>query len=144
MDFTFSDEEDCLPAIRPRLGRTRSTRRTKRIELERHEDHDGSNFPHELWQDMADAGFFGIGIDEELGGQGGGATIQAIFMEEIARTLAGISWIWGDQPFNAKSIQRFASRRAQRRAHPADRRRRDARSRSRSPSPAPAPTCSAG
>ena len=43
---------------------------------------------------MAEAGFFGIGIDEELGGQGGNCTIQSIFMEEISRSLAGIAWIW--------------------------------------------------
>jgi acyl-CoA dehydrogenase len=79
------------------------------LELERQEDHDGSNFPEQLWQDMADAGFFGIGIDEELGGQGGNCTIQSIFMEEIARSLAGIAWIWGVNQFNTKSIQRFAS-----------------------------------
>ena len=58
---------------------------------------------------MADAGFFGIGIDEELGGQGGNCTIQSIFMEEIARSLGGIAWIWGVNQFNTKSIQRFAS-----------------------------------
>ena len=58
---------------------------------------------------MAEAGFFGIGIDEEQGGQGGGAMIQSIFMEEVSRSLAGIAWIWGVNQFNTKSIQRFAS-----------------------------------
>ena len=108
MDFAFSGEEnDFREMVRDWVEA--KCPKDVALELEAKEDHDGSNFPHQLWQDMADAGFFGIGIEEELGGQGGGATIQAIFMEEIARSLAGISWIWGINQFNAKSIQRFAS-----------------------------------
>jgi acyl-CoA dehydrogenase len=108
VDFSFSDEEE---AFRSTIREWVEAKCPKdhALELERHEDHDGSHFPAQLWQDMADAGFFGIGIDEELGGQGGGAMIQSIFMEEIARSLAGISWIWGINQFNTKSIQRFAS-----------------------------------
>ena len=98
-----------VPEHGPGLGRGRSAPRTYALEIERQEDHDGTNFPRELWQDMAEAGFFGIGIDEELGGQGGDCTIQSIFMEEISRSLAGIAWIWGVNQFNTKSIQRFAS-----------------------------------
>ena len=70
---------------------------------------DGSNFPHEYFRDLADAGYLGVGIDEGLGGQGGGATEQAILMDELARNLAGLTWVWGISSFCAKSIQRFAS-----------------------------------
>jgi acyl-CoA dehydrogenase len=108
VDFSFSDEEsdfrrtvrDWVEVKYPKL---------KANELEGREDHDGSNFPRELWDDIAEAGFFGIGIDEAHGGQGGGAVIQSIFMEEIARSLAGLSWLWGVTSFNAKSIQAFGS-----------------------------------
>lgn len=108
MDFRFSEEEE---AFRKTVREWVEAKypKSKANELERLEDHDGSNFPTELWNDMAEAGFFGIGIDEEYGGQGGGATIQAILMEELARTLAGLTWLWGIQCFNTKSIQRFAS-----------------------------------
>src|SRR5581483_2478950 len=108
MDFSWSEEEE---AFRSTIRDWVEAKCPKdyALEIERREDHDGSNFPSELWDNMAEAGFFGIGIDEELGGQGGGATIQCIFMEEIARSLAGISWIWGINQFNTKSIQRFAS-----------------------------------
>ena len=92
---------------------------------------------------MAEAGFFGIGIDEELGGQGGNCTIQSIFMEEVARSLGGIAWIWGVNQFNTKSIQRFASESLKQELIPSSSRARS-RPRSPSPSPAPAPTCSAG
>ena len=106
MDFRFSDEEnDFRSAIRDWV----EDKCPKDVALERHEDHDGTHFPRKLWDDMAEAGFFGIGIDEELGGQGGGAMIQSIFMEEVSRSLAGIAWIWGVNQFNTKSIQRFAS-----------------------------------
>lgn len=108
MDFRFSSEEedfrrtvrDWVEAKYPKL---------KANELEGREDHDGSNFPRELWDDLAREGFFGIGVDEAYGGQGGGAVIQSIFMEEIARSLAGLSWLWGVTSFNAKSIQAFGS-----------------------------------
>lgn len=108
MDFNFSPEEqDFRKTIRqwvedkyPKL---------KANEMEAREDHDGSNFPRELWDDLAAGEFFGIGIDEAYGGQGGGAVIQSIFMEEIARTLGGMSWLWGVTSFNAKSIQAFGS-----------------------------------
>ncbi len=143
MDFAFSEEENDFRAM-VRDWVEEKCPKEHALELERHEDHDGTHFPHQLWQDMADAGFLGIGIDEELGGQGGGAIVQSIFMEEIARSLAGISWVWGINQFNAKSIQRFATDELASRADAADRRRRDARPRSRSPSRAPAPTCSAG
>jgi acyl-CoA dehydrogenase len=108
LDFSFSEEEqDFRDTVREWVNA--KCPKEKALELEMHEDHDGSNFPQQLWNDMAEAGFFGIGIEEEMGGQGGGAVIQSIFMEEIARSLAGIAWIWGINQFNAKSIVRFAS-----------------------------------
>jgi acyl-CoA dehydrogenase len=108
VDFRFSDEEnDFRSAVRAWVED--KCPKHVALELERNEDHDGSGFPQELWDDMAAAGFFGIGIDEEQGGQGGGAIIQSIFMEEVARSLAGIAWIWGVNQFNTKSIERFAS-----------------------------------
>ncbi len=50
-----------------------------------------------------------MGIDESLGGQGGGVTEQAIQMDELARNLAGLTWAWGISSFCAKSIARFGS-----------------------------------
>ena len=107
MDFRFSDEEeDFRRTVRDWVNAKYP--KSKVNELERLEDHDGSNFPTEFWNDLTEAGFFGIGIPEEQGGQGGGAVIQAILMEELARTLAGLTWVWGISSFCAKSIQRFA------------------------------------
>jgi alkylation response protein AidB-like acyl-CoA dehydrogenase len=108
LSFGFSDEEeDFRRSVRDWVNAKYP--KSKVNELERHEDHDGSNFPTEFWDDLTEAGFFGIGISEKLGGQGGGAIIQSILMEELARNLAGLTWVWGISSFCAKSIQRFAS-----------------------------------
>src|SRR5581483_4697501 len=102
VDFRFSDEEeDFRRSVRDWVNDKYP--KTKCNEMERHEDHDGSNFPEEYYQDLARAGFLGVGISEELGGHGGGAMIQAILMEELARNLAGLSWVWGISSFCAKS-----------------------------------------
>jgi acyl-CoA dehydrogenase len=108
VDFNFSDEEqDFRRSVRDWVNAKYP--KTKVNELERLEDHDGTNFPHTYFQDLADAGYLGVGIDESLGGQGGGATEQAILMDELARNLAGLTWVWGISSFCAKSIQKFAS-----------------------------------
>lgn len=108
LNFSFSEEEE---AFRSTIREWVEAKCPKDValELEREEDHDGTHFPQKLWDDMAEAGFFGIGIDEEFGGQGGNCVIQCIFMEEVARSIAGIAWIWGINQFNTKSIQKFAS-----------------------------------
>jgi alkylation response protein AidB-like acyl-CoA dehydrogenase len=108
MDFRFSDEEeDFRRSVRDWVAAKYP--KTKVNELERLEDHDGSNFPTGYWDDLTQAGYFGVGISEELGGQGGGAMVQAILMDEMARNLAGLTWVWGISSFCAKSIQRFAA-----------------------------------
>jgi acyl-CoA dehydrogenase len=108
VDFRFSDEEEAFRrTVRDWVNDKYP--KAKVNEMERLEDHDGTNFPEEYFRDLADAGFLGIGIDEELGGQGGGAIIQSILMEELARNLAGLTWVWGISSFCAKSIQKFAT-----------------------------------
>jgi acyl-CoA dehydrogenase len=108
VDFRFSDEEEAFRrTVRDWVNDKYP--KAKVNEMERLEDHDGTNFPDDYFRDLAHAGFLGIGIDEELGGQGGGAIIQSILMEELARNLAGLTWVWGISSFCAKSIQKFAT-----------------------------------
>src|SRR3954451_4369787 len=52
-------------------------------------------YPAELAARIAKAGLNGIGIPEELGGEGGDLLDQVIVMEELARSLAGLGWLWG-------------------------------------------------
>src|SRR5579859_5154612 len=70
-------------------------------ELER----DEHNYPFALWDKFTAAGFHGIGIEEQYGGQGGGIITQMILARELARSLGGLSWIWGITSFaGGKSI----------------------------------------
>jgi acyl-CoA dehydrogenase len=66
---------------------------------------DEHNYPHALWDKFTEAGFHGIGIAEEYGGQGGDVIMQMILAREMCRSLGGLSWIWGITSFaGGKSI----------------------------------------
>lgn len=66
-------------------------------------------YPFELWDKMSAAGFHAIGLPEELGGQGGDVITQMILTRELARSLSGLTWIFGISSFCAKSIVKFAN-----------------------------------
>jgi acyl-CoA dehydrogenase len=70
-------------------------------ELERDEAH----FPHELWNRLGAAGFHGVGIAEEYGGQGGDVLAQVLLARGLARSLGGLTWVWGITSFaGGKSV----------------------------------------
>lgn len=70
-------------------------------ELERRED----AFPHALWDKLTAFGAHGIGVPEELGGQGGTIVEQVLFARELARHAAGLGWAWGVTSFSgAKAL----------------------------------------
>jgi acyl-CoA dehydrogenase len=63
------------------------------------------DYPLDLWRKLTEAGFHGIGIPEEYGGQGGDVVVQMIVARELARSLGGLAWIWGITSFaGGKSI----------------------------------------
>jgi alkylation response protein AidB-like acyl-CoA dehydrogenase len=66
-------------------------------------------YPFELWDKMSEAGFHAIGLPEEYDGQGGDVITQVILGRELARSLAGLTWIWGISSFCAKSVNLYAS-----------------------------------
>ncbi|MGQ4598894.1 acyl-CoA dehydrogenase family protein [Nocardia sp. R6R-6] len=67
-------------------------------------------YPYELWDDFADAGFHGIGIDEEYGGQGGDVVSQVLLGQGLARNLGGLVAVWGIPSFaGAKSVGAYGS-----------------------------------
>ena len=71
------------------------------LELERQE----FQYPEELYQKMAAAGFHGVGVAEEYGGSGGTEIDQVILIRELSRSLGGIAWIWGINAFaGSKSV----------------------------------------
>ncbi|WP_225858515.1 acyl-CoA dehydrogenase family protein [Rhodococcus wratislaviensis] len=64
-------------------------------ELERREH----EYPFQLWDALADAGFHGVGIAEEHGGQGGDTIDACILARELARNLGGLTWTWAISSF---------------------------------------------
>lgn len=67
-------------------------------------------YPFELWDKMSAAGLHGIGIDERYGGSGGDIVVQAITARELARSLAGLTWVWAISSFaGAKSVGLYGS-----------------------------------
>jgi alkylation response protein AidB-like acyl-CoA dehydrogenase len=67
-------------------------------------------YPRELWDDFADAGFHGIGIAEEYGGQGGDVVSQVVLGQGLARNLGGLVAVWGIPSFaGAKSVGAYGT-----------------------------------
>lgn len=71
---------------------------------------DEHNYPYALWDKFTEAGFHGVGISEEYGGQGGDVQMQMVLARELARSLGGLAWIWGITSFaGSKSIGIYGS-----------------------------------
>ena len=60
------------------------------------------DFPMEIYQKMAKAGFLGIKIPKAYGGSGGDHRSYAIVMEELAKA-SGVSTIWISSPNSLQS-----------------------------------------
>ena len=105
MDFAFTEEQELFrKTVRQWVDEHIPMSYANELEQQEHE------YPHDLWDKFSAAGFHGVGIDEAYGGQGGDIVTQMILMREIARTLAGLSWVWGISSFSgAKSVGMFGS-----------------------------------
>jgi acyl-CoA dehydrogenase len=85
-------------------------------ELERQE----ARYPLDLWDKLTAAGFHGIGIAEEYGGQGGDVVMQMLLARGLSRSLAGLTWVWGITSFaGGKSVGLYGSEEQKRRFLPA-------------------------
>ena len=114
MDFDFSEENVAFRDMVERWVRAEIPKDWAR-ELERKE-HD---YPFELWEKFTEAGFHGIGIPEEYGGQGGDVQTQMILARALARSLGGLAWIWGITSFaGSKSIGVYGTEAQKRRFLP--------------------------
>ena len=80
-------------------------------ELETHEH----AFPHEFWDRLTAFGAHGIGIPEEYGGAGGTIVTQIVFARELARTAAGLGWVWGVTSFSGSKAIKFCGNEDQKR-----------------------------
>ncbi|OZD87638.1 acyl-CoA dehydrogenase [Rhodococcus sp. 05-2256-B2] len=103
MDFSLTDEQEQF---------RKSLRAWIDSELDKNtaREWEGREFeyPFELWDKMSKQGLHGIGLPEEYGGQGGDVMTQMIVARELARTLGGLTWIWGVSSFCAKSVALYA------------------------------------
>ncbi|MGH9245434.1 MAG: acyl-CoA dehydrogenase family protein [Acidimicrobiales bacterium] len=105
MDFTLTDDQE-LFAKTIHDWVDRECPKTYANHLERQE----FKYPYELWDRMTAAGLHGIGIDEEYGGQGGDVITQTIVARQLARSLAGLTWVWGISSFaGGKSVGLYGS-----------------------------------
>ncbi|GIU93487.1 MAG: acyl-CoA dehydrogenase [Acidimicrobiia bacterium] len=105
MDFTLTEEQELFrKTVRQWVDQNIPKSLANEIEQQEHE------FPHQLWDMFTEAGFHGVGIDEQYGGQGGDIITQMILMRELARSLAGLAWVWGISSFSgAKSVGMFGN-----------------------------------
>ena len=68
------------------------------------------SYPADLARRIADAGLNGIGVAVAYGGQGGNLIDQVIVCEELSRSLAGLTWLWGITVWSgAKAISNHGS-----------------------------------
>ncbi len=100
MDFELSDEMKLFTeTVRDWVNR--EIPKSYARELERHE-HD---YPFDLWDKLTKAGYHAISVEEQYGGQGGDIFVQTLLARELARSLGGLTWVWGLTSFaGAKSV----------------------------------------
>jgi acyl-CoA dehydrogenase len=104
MDFSLSPEQEMFrDTVRAWVDKEAPKNLARDWEAQEFE------YPFELWDKMSQAGFHAIGLPEDVGGQGGGIITQMILARELARSLAGLTWIWGISSFCAKTVEKFAS-----------------------------------
>jgi len=86
MDFELTEEQKMLKTMAQDFA-------TKELEPIAAQIDEESRFPEENVRKMAELGLAGIGLPEEHGGSGGGATEFCIVIEEISRVCAATSAI---------------------------------------------------
>lgn len=71
---------------------------------------EAGEFPKELYQEMADAGFLAIGAPEEYGGTGPDIMAQVVVCEELSRGMQGSAMPWfGTSCFGVQSIGAYGT-----------------------------------
>ncbi len=104
MDFDLTSEEQAFrESVHAWVERECPKAMARELEAREFE------YPAALWQKMGDAGFTGIGLPEEYGGQGGDVLTQVLLQRELARSLGGLTWMWGITAFCAKAILLFGT-----------------------------------
>jgi alkylation response protein AidB-like acyl-CoA dehydrogenase len=83
-------------------------------------ERDEQTYPLDLWDKLTRAGYHGISVEEEYGGQGGDIFVQALLARGLSRSLAGMTWVWGLTSFaGAKSVGLYGTEEQKQRFLPA-------------------------
>jgi acyl-CoA dehydrogenase len=105
MDFELTEEQKLFQETVHRWVDNETPKAWAR-EIERKE----SEYPFELWDKLTAAGFHGISVPEEYGGQGGDIMMQMLLARGLSRSLAGLTWVWGLTSFaGSKSVGLYGS-----------------------------------
>ena len=105
MDFSLTDEQqDFVAAIRDFCARECGTPEQRERLTEGHTEHHS----FEIYKKMAELGWLGVTIPEDVGGSGGGMVDACLFMEETSRGLAPIGG-YATTLIVAGATQRFGS-----------------------------------
>lgn len=94
LGYVESEHIELAEMVRSWVDRTCPKDRSRDLESQIHQ------YPHELWDDLRAIGLHGIAIPEEYGGQGGDISSQMVVARELARSLAGLTWVWGITSFS--------------------------------------------
>jgi len=105
MDFELTDEQRMFAeTVREWVDKETPKDYAREIEKREHE------YPLDLWDKFTAAGFHGISVPEEYGGQGGDIFMQMLLARGLSRSLAGLTWIWGLTSFaGSKSVGLYGS-----------------------------------
>jgi alkylation response protein AidB-like acyl-CoA dehydrogenase len=105
MDFDLSDEQRLFAStVREWVDKEAPKDYAREIEKAEHE------YPFGLWDKFSEAGFHGISVAEEFGGQGGDIFMQMLLARGLSRSLAGLTWVWGLTSFaGSKSVGLYGS-----------------------------------
>jgi acyl-CoA dehydrogenase len=105
MDFELTDEQKLFSdTVRDWVNN--ETPKDYAREIEKKE----GEYPFDLWDKFTEAGFHGISVPEDYGGQGGDIFMQMLLARGLSRSLAGLTWIWGLTSFaGSKSVGLYGS-----------------------------------
>ena len=105
MNFELTDEQRMFQdMVRDWVDKEAPKEWSREIERKEHE------YPFELWDKLTKAGFHGISVPEEYGGQGGDIMMQMLLARGLSRSLAGLTWVWGLTSFaGSKSVGLYGS-----------------------------------
>ena len=101
VDFSFTEEQEAVRKTAREFAENEVAPRAREAE-------ETGEWPRDVWEEAIDAGLVGLGIPQEYGGAGMGATETAIMCEEVASVDAGMLAAIGTQ-FGSNMIAEFGT-----------------------------------